>query len=87
MDSVSQRKWLRKKEESSCYQVSWVENGRQHKKSGFKTKKAAETFATVKEAAILDGTSREQSHRKSVAEAAAEYLEQIPITMHRSRRR
>ena len=74
MASVNNRKWTRNGKQGSSWQVSWVENGRQQKKSGFKTKKAAEAWATAKEASILDGTSREQSHRKTVTEAAQEYL-------------
>ena len=74
MASVAQRKWTRNGKVSSSWQVSWVENGHQQKKAGFRTKRLAEAWATTKEASILDGTSREQSHKKTVAEAAQEYL-------------
>ena len=77
MATVSKRTWTRNGKDSSSWQVTWVENNRQHKKSTFKTKKEADTWAVLKEKDLLDGVSRNVSHRMTVAEAADEYVKHM----------
>lgn len=77
MPSVTKRTWVTDGQERYSYQVSWVEDGRQHKKAGFKRKKDAESWAAQKQTTIDDGSSRAAAHRICVSEAAGLYLSHV----------
>lgn len=77
MATVNRREWNRNGKSGDSWQVSWMENGRQHKKSGFKTKKEADAWKASKEMQLLNGVSREQAHRLTIADVSVEYREDL----------
>jgi integrase len=84
MASVRRRKWSagsKRKPDGTksgdAWEVSWNDGGKRRKKSGFKTKAAAEAFATERQKETNDGLSRPLGHRMTLAELKVEYLENV----------